>query len=149
MTDRRQLDRVQKAIASNKDWESAADAGKAYGMARNYFTRKSPPLSPKAAAWLEKMTGYRAAWLLYEELPDRLDASRAADLDAAELKGYQRAVHDVLGAVRGLLGATETVVITPGVELPESEVQKFREQLRGFGLILGVTVPPAKKGQRA
>lgn len=79
----RQSDRVAQAIGTK--WDTPADAAKALGKSANYFARGDLSLGLEAAEWLESQTGFRAGWLLWGELPERIDQKRIS----ARRVGYE------------------------------------------------------------
>ncbi len=116
-----------------------------YGKAGNYFSRgdESFDLEPESALWLEQETGYRAAWLLFGELPTRRGNIEAA-LGAAFQEGRRVAVEEGIVLLRGLVAPnTGDVETTPAAEASPQRAEEMLTQARDQN------PTPAAAGRRA
>jgi hypothetical protein len=64
------------------------------GKANNRFSRAGA-LSLAEAEWLSGLTGYRAGWLLWGELPEKPGASEAQAIEEARRAGVQQAYREI------------------------------------------------------
>jgi hypothetical protein len=139
-----QFARARKAVLTR--WKGVTEASLARPQppgkppTNNYFARRDLKLDPEVAIWLEQETGFRAAWLMFGELPERVQAGLGASLEASFVAGHRMALEGAIASLRHQLAnptpGVDTTAPLEGPSVPEAKV--FRAELTGQGI-----VPPA------